>query len=308
MGKKNKNRNSDFNYRTVNEITRNFGQRWYLHYYRYLCSIAYQMFEWDGLPESVDPRYLEMVLHNKGYVGFFKDPTMGYIVTEGAVSGTLDHYMLPKHFHAVSPVYQKTFPLYHYSDIKDSEHQGIVIWNNDIHDSTLPALELFSHELKQIKEIISVNLNAQKTPVLLLTTDNTQLSIKNIYNQYEGNAPVIIGSDQIDPNMFQVLKTDAPYVVDKLNTQKNALWNEFMTYMGINNANLEKRERMITSEADSNNEQIQSSANVFLKSRQEACNRINELYDLDVSVKLRTDVIEAVVDNIQQNEMTGGDD
>src|SRR5690625_1805793 len=80
------------------QLNRNYANDWYTHYYQYLTSLAYQLFEWENLPDSVDPRFMEMCLHMMGYVGFYKDPKIGYIATQGAVSGTVDHYYLPDRF------------------------------------------------------------------------------------------------------------------------------------------------------------------------------------------------------------------
>lgn len=292
MGKRNRSE-----YKNPNQLEAIKGNKWYNHYYQYLSSLAYQLFEWENLPASVDPRYLEMSLHLFGFVGFYKDEKLGYIAVQGATSGVVDHYLLPTEYRANTPNYQKTFKLFNYSDII-TENMGVVIWNNDYHFSTLSSLELFARELAETQEVISVNRNAQKTPVLITANDNTKFSIQNIYNQYEGNAPVIITHENINPDTIKVLKTEAPYVVDKLRSDRDKIWNEVMTFLGIKNANLEKKERMVTSEVESNNEQIVGSANIYLKSRLEACIKINQLYGLNLNVKIRDEAVEMFKSNI----------
>jgi len=296
---RNRNRNKN-SYKSAHNIQVSRANRWFKHYYQYLTSLAFQLFEWEGLPDSVDPRYLEVSLHQFGFVGFYKDPTIGYIATQGALSGTINHYLQPTQFHASTPAYQNTFNIFHYNDMIPKK-AGVVIYNNDYKLPTLGSLEMFAEDLAELKEVIYVNQNAQKTPYILKANDNDLLTIKNMYNHIEGNSPVIITSKNLDPDAIDVLSTQAPYVVDKLNTQKNAIWNEVMTYLGIKNANQEKKERMITAEADSNDEQIESSGNVWLKARQEACDRINQLYGLNLSVKVRVNIVQELEKNIDRS-------
>lgn len=287
-------------------------RRWYNHYMKYLSQLTYQLFEWEGLPKSVDPRYLEMSLHTFGYVGFYEDPSLGHLVIQGANDGQIDRYYRPTHFRGVSASWQADFNIYNYGmkidDLSEEKRSelGVVIYNNDYDSPTIPSLQLFAEDLAEIKNVINVNINAQKTPVLITANDNTRLSLVKIYEQYEGNEPVIVGyEDGGIADSIKAMKTDAPYVVDKLNTQRNAVWNEVMTYLGIKNANLEKKERMITSEADSNNEQIEASTNIWLKSRQEACERIKELYGLDLKVRMRTEAVQQFQQQVKEENPSG---
>lgn len=281
MGKKNQQYKNPYQ----NEILR--GNRWYNHYMLYLKQLAFQLFEWQGLPKSIDPRYLELSLHTYGYVGFYKDKNLGYIATQGALSGKIDHYLLPTHFHASTPAYQKTFPLFHYQDDVKPDEQGIAIYNNDTHTPTMPTLQLFASELANTHEVMNVNLNAQKTPVLIKANGDTLFSLKQVYNQFEGNSPAIFADKGFDMDSISAISTLAPYVVDKINIHRDALWNQALTWLGINNSNLQKKERMIDSEANSNNDQILNSGSVMLKARREACENINYLYGLNLSVDYR---------------------
>lgn len=293
-------------YQTLVDKQSVLGVRWYNHYLDYLSAVTFQLIEWEGLPDTIDPLYLERMLHQFGYVGFYKDPQLDYLVTVGSNQGMFNHYNVALEFNASSINYNKRFKLYNYGDQKPAniKQYGVLVKNNDLSKATIPSINLFAHELANLKQIINVNLNAQKTPVLIATDKDTLLSMKNVYAQYEGNTPVIIVDSEIDLNTLKVHKTDAPFVADKITLQRNSVWNEYLTFVGINNINTDKKERQITNEVDGNNEQISASANMFLKARQEACKLINDLYGLNVSVKLRNEIIEEIKGNIVKKEQT----
>jgi hypothetical protein len=61
--------------------------------------------------------------------------------------------------------------------------------------------------------------------------------------------------------------------------------NEFFTDIGINNANMDKKERMVSTEIEANDEQVKASEDVLLRSREEACKQINRIFGLNISVK-----------------------
>lgn len=293
-------------YMNPNQITDHKGEHYYWHYAKYLSQLTFQLFEWENLPESVDPRFLEMMIHTKGYVGFYKDENDKFVATDGTTGMQLNRYLQPTVFQTISadPKDEKiSYDIYNYGDnvemIRENRH-GLVIWNNDLKVPTMDSVKLFAKKLAHTMEIIDVNLNAQKTPVLITAEDTNKFSLLNIYNQYEGNAPVIVANKHFDPNSIKVFKTDAPFVVDKMNDQKNAYWSEFLTYLGIKNVSIDKKERLTSAEATSGDEKDRSSENIMLKSRLEFIERAKVLYPNeldDLNVKMRAEVLELYMED-----------
>ncbi len=246
-------------------------------YYDRLKMIGLSLFEWEGLPETCNVRFLEKTLFMYGRALFIKDKSLGYLNMKCTPSGNLNTYDEPISYHAYSTVYSENY----------GREDCVLIRNNYLERPTEESILLFANRLTTAERTIDVNINAQKTPVLIRCDDKDRLSMKNLYNNYEGNAPFILGSKQLNIDGLQVLKTDAPYVADKVQAYKKEVWNEALTFFGINNANSEKRERLITDEVNANNEVININADAMLLTRQEACKEINDKYGLSVSVKLR---------------------
>lgn len=152
-------------------------------------------------------------------------------------------------------------------------------------------MELFANRLYEAERTCDVNIKAQKTPVLLTGDESFRLTMKNIYNKYDGNEPVIYGDkNQLGENVLRAIKTDAPFVADKVMDYKKEIWNEALTYLGINNIMIEKKERLVSDEANGNNELINMNLQARLAPRKEACKQFNELFGMNIDVKVRSDL------------------
>ena len=257
----------------------------YIQYYDRLTELSISMFEWRNLPDTVDPRFLELTLFSNGMAVFFKDEVEGYLALQCAISGPLDVYRIPirRRAYAVNGFNREL-------DNKDS----VIIFNNMLHKNSMLDVRMFARELYNLDRAISVNANAQKTPILIRCAENERLSLENVYMNYDGNKPVIFADKQLNPNALTVLKTDAPYVADKLYTLKTQKWNEALTYLGISNVNITKRERLITDEVTRNQGGTIASRYSRLESRRNACKQINEMFGLDIQCDYREDYQEIV--------------
>ena len=277
----------------------------YVDYLDRLKLIAVSLFEWTGLDDIAGygaSRFMELCLYENGRACFLKDDEIGYKVLRANPDDKFNVYELPTKIMAWSLGYEKKV------DFDDC----VFVMNNLLMKPTLETLRLMATRLYETERTIDVNLIAQKTPVLIEGDTKTILTLKNVYMQYSGNTPFIFGNKQFDiSNKLNVLNTNAPYLIDKLELHKHEIWNECMTYLGINNANTDKKERLITDEVDSNNDLINYYLNCFYKTRKKACDLINEKYGLDIKIELNKDVLELLNENkndIINFENIGGDE
>ena len=265
----------------------------YHDYYSRLKAIATAVFKWEGLPKSCNARFLEDCLFHYGQAIFVEDEEMSFLNLKGVCASTLNVYNEPTSYHAFSTGYSKMY---------DAD-ECVFIRNNILEKSTESTLIIFAERLAKIDLAWEVNVNAQKTPVLIRCDEKTRTSLEAIYNQYEGDKPVIFGTKSLQEKPLETLKTDAPFVADKLREEKRAVWNEALEFLGINtNPSDKKKERLITNEVEANNEQIDIQSATMLMCRQEACEKINEMFDLNVSVKTRVEELRELLQMPQQKE------
>lgn len=251
-------------------------------YFNRLFELAINMFKWENLPDTVDERFLELALCEKGYCLYFNDDIMGNLALTCMIGGELDVYRIPTR--------RISFAVNGYQAERTNK-DSVLIFNNYLHTPTMQTISLYAERLTAIERAIDVNVNAQKTPIAILTDEKQKRTVEEIYRKYEGNAPVIIGAKNLDLDSVKALTTGAPYVADKLNILKRQIWNEALTFFGIENANTEKRERLVSDEITSNLGGVQAQRYVMLNAREQAAYKINRMFGTNISVKFRQDIL-----------------
>lgn len=250
----------------------------YMDFFERMKLLAISLFEWENLPPTMNERYLELTLFDFGISGIIFDDNLGLINLKCTKSNFINLYGEAVEYSVYADNgYQKTVKR---DDI-------ILVRNNFLERPTVQTLELYAQRLAKTQRTIDTNIEAQKTPILIKCDIDQKLTLKNVYEQYTGNTPVIFGSKDMELSKFEVLKTDAPFLVDKLSEYKKSIWNELYSFLGINNLEKEKNTQMIVDEVNINNQMIGLSAETMLLSRKQACKELNKIFNTNVDVKIR---------------------
>ena len=266
--------------------------------------IALSMFEWVNLPKTMNARALEQNLYYMGQATLLKDEKYGFINTKCAGSGYVNIYGLPSKFNCYSYNYKTMRELYVgpnpliNDEQKEIEQQKecILVMNNWDRVPTAGSMELFAYRLYLAQRSCDVNVSAQRFPVMVVGDEKQRLMLENLYSQYNGNQPFIFGNkNQLNNEMLKTINTEAPYVVDKLTEYKKEIFNEALTFLGINNVSVKKKERLTENESNENTELVNLNLQAMLAPRLEACRQFNELFgltgtDKEISVRVRSDL------------------
>lgn len=270
------------------------GDGWFRFYQRSLRNLVYSMFEWKGLPETVNPLYLEKTLHVNGLIAFYDDPRF----KEMCVAGTpmyLNPYNQPTTFKSAMYMYHKEFQLYtHLMTRQQAKDLNVgVLCANQINDyaSSEQAIFLYAALLAENKQTKLISQNALKIPYVFKGTPEQVLSIKNIFEKIEANEPLIVEDEEQELlDKFKILNTNAPFLLDKIQADRMDTYNEFLTDFGINNVNIQKKERVNRDETNSNNELILHNRNKFLVPRKETALILSDLWNREITCDIRENI------------------
>lgn len=288
----------DYTLIEMKSIAKELNNRTFTDYFYRLMLISRSVFEWINLPKGINEKWIERYLFTEGKCVFFKDDKLGFMVTAVNPNGPINHYD--------EPTFVMPYATAYTGEPLENGVDCVVIGNNDCLLPTSPTIQLYALKLSNIARTIDVNIEAQKTPIIIKCSEKQRLTLKRLMAQRNDNEPLIWGDKNLDLDGVEVLKTDAPIVFKDLELQKHMVWNEVMTYLGINNANQDKKERLVDDEVQANNEQVEASFNMMLKARQDACKRINEIFGTNIQVRKRIQNT-PTVDGSEGSEMKVGE-
>lgn len=253
--------------------------------------IAMNEWQWVNLPEGIQERHIERWLFSNGFCCFFKRAHGSFMVLECSSDGKQNVYGDPTGFRITGVNFNTFRPV----------DQCVIIKNNLL---SLPTESFITHYVNKITEAertMDVNIKACKTPVVFACDDKDLLSFKRVFQQVDGNTPALFVDRGLNLDSIQAFLTGVKFMGNELMDYKRSVESDLLTFLGQNNTPVDKKERLITDEAEANDQLIQSFADLQLEARKKACEEINAMFGLDISVERRVPV-EKPVETVERGE------
>ena len=253
--------------------------------------ISVNAFEWAGLPDGIMERHVENTLFDHGKAIFYRSDKMGFMCLRCDSTGQVNVYNDPLAYHAYGVGYQE----------RVAAENCVIIENNKLRIPTNPFIMHYVNKLTEAERTMDVNIKACKTPVVFACDDKDVLSFKRLFQQVDGNIPAIYADKGLNLDAVQAFKTGVQFMGKELQDYANGEEGKLLTFLGVNNTPVDKKERLITDEAQANNELIQSFADLQLEARQRAAKEINAMYGLNVTVKRREVVVDKPAEEVDND-------
>ena len=254
-----------------------------------LMQLGISVFQWKNLPKGVDERMLEFWLMRDGFVGFFYDEMLksdekrrapeGYAVLPMLIQGAWDMYEYPT---------DRTAYAVNGFQYDCTEDNSVLIFNNYLRVPMWLTMWQYAYRLAETQRTIDINCKQQRTARVIRCDEKQRLTYLNAAKEVDEGRNWVHGDKNLDLDDFQVFDITTPFVANEMQIYKHQLWNEALTYLGVENVNTDKKERLISDEVVNNMGDVEAERFTRLNARKQACKQINELFGLDVDVEFRS--------------------
>ena len=251
-------------------------------------NICLNLFKWKNLPETCDVDYLENALFWYGKAIFVNDSEYSYLTLRAMEGGQRNIYRKCINWSAYGfGGYHKIYSMENGLYGKDS----VLIRNNRLMFPTANIVLEYLYDITDIKRAINVNVNSTKTPTIAYGEVDSVKSLENAFNKISENEALLILKGDLRGNL-EVKDSKKEYLADKLLGLKHDMLSELLCFLGIKYVNTEKKERLITDEANASEMFTEISLDTMLETRKKACEYINKQFGLNVDVEVNYDIVE----------------
>ena len=252
----------------------------------YYQNIAVSVFEWEGMPDQVmriPRRQPEKQLYETGCFTMFRHEDSGqfFMLPVASMNIQKNAYGEPSQWRAMA-LGELAAPI---GALKLSPENAVLFRNNDTYTPSKPYVEELIKQLVNVEYTLRLNINAQKMPWSMRSNNYNIISNKNLFRQIYECEPIIYHDDMMTDEL-ELIKTDAPVIMAELNDAYNVYDQRICEFLGIDCVARDKKERLTAEEADANDEKIDSIKKVKLEQRKEGCDLANDLWGIDLTVKL----------------------
>lgn len=276
-----------------------------------MTELAMNRFKWDGLPDSVDVRFLELTLFYRALAIYYREEEFDKeIVVQGSGASQPNVFDNPISFNVISPGTRidingadtniRTSKMLHaydparHSELGEIEKRKLCvpIWANYLRYPELNVVQIYSSRLAWIDRTIEINSKNARRNKVLKSTPDTQLSLVNFNNSIDRGEEVIqVTGPLADMDAITTIDFGIPAdSFEKLSILRARTWNEAMGLLGIDNANQDKKERLVAAEVGANDSQTDSMRYVSLNARRQACELISDVFGTKVTVDFNTEI------------------
>lgn len=255
-----------------------------LNYTEWCFKKLFGAFKFDGIPKEWDFDYFLTNLFITGYLAV-TDTSIGVIPLRCGITG-LNVFEHPTRAIFANPVLGN-FERELYGNNRNISCALIKLQYD--YSGVMPLVNRYATMLALCDNSISVNLRNSKVSFIGFVSSKQQAAtMQKMYKEIdEGKPAVYVKKDDITTDDILYNRVKESYIANDIQLLKQSIKNDFLTEIGLNNANTDKRERLIVDEVNANNTEIRANVQHWLTTINEGLRRANMLFDLNLSCKLR---------------------
>lgn len=260
-------------------------ERLQLEYKTWCLKKLFGAFEFGGIPDEWDYDYMLTNLFIHGYIAI-TDTSAGVVPLRCGVTGIdiFDHPTRAIFANAVLGNFERNL----YGDNPATDCALVKIQYDFM--GVMPIVDRYAALLALCDNSIAVNLRNSKVAFIGLVSSKQQAAtFEKMYRDIDSGKPAVYAkkSDGLTTDDIYYNHVRETYIANDVQLLKQSIKNDFLTEVGLNNANTDKRERLIVDEVNANNDEVQANVQHWIDNIREGLKRANALFGLELSVKLR---------------------